>query len=98
MHDLSHRPRVLGQDLDMLGCHGLLRKSVDAPEVNENIWLLPDLFTSQPGHMGWQVMRVPRRTRQTGNAGGGLVLVSTQRGPRSETAMLRKRPEKNNQG
>lgn len=57
----------------------LLKKSVDAPEVNENIWFLPDPFTSQPAHMGWQVTRVPRRTRQTGNGVGGLVLPSTQR-------------------
>lgn len=45
----------------MLACHRLLKKSVDAPEVNENIWFLPDLFTSQLGHMSWQVTRVLRR-------------------------------------
>lgn len=69
--DLSLRPRVPGQYLDMLACHRLLKKSVDAPEVNENIWFLPDLFTSQLGHMSWQVTRVLRRI---GDRRGGLLL------------------------
>lgn len=72
VRDLSQRPRVPGQYLDMLACHRLLKKSVDAPEVNENIWFLPDLFTSQLGHMSWQVTRVQRRI---GDRSGGLLLV-----------------------
>lgn len=71
VRDLSQRPRVPGQYLDMLACHRLLKKSVDAPEVNENIWFLPDLFTSQLGHMSWQVTRVQRRI---GDRSGGLLL------------------------
>lgn len=47
----------------MLARRRLRRKSVDAPEVNENIWFLPDLFTSQLGHMSWQVTRVHRPQR-----------------------------------
>lgn len=65
--DLSHRP----QYLDMLACQRLLKKSVDAPEVNENIWFLPDPFTSQLGHRSWQVTRVLRRMR---DRSGGLLL------------------------
>lgn len=61
VRDLSQRPTVPGRHLDMLACRRLLKKSVDAPEVNENIWFLPDLFTSQLGHMSWQVTRVQRR-------------------------------------
>lgn len=71
VRDLSQRPRVPGRYLDMLACHRLLKKSVDAPEVNENIWFLPDLFTSQLGHMSWQVTRVLRRI---GDRSGGLLL------------------------
>lgn len=68
VRDLSQRPTVPGRHLDMLACRCLLKKSVDAPEVNENIWFLPDLFTSQLGHMSWQVTRVQRRLgdRSTG--------------------------------
>lgn len=54
---------VPGRHLDMLARRRLLKKSVDAPEVNENIWFLPDLFTSQLGHMSWQVTRVHRPQR-----------------------------------
>lgn len=57
VRDLSQRPAVPGQHLDMLARRRLLKKSVDAPEVNENICFLPDLFTSQLGHMSWQVTR-----------------------------------------
>lgn len=69
--DPSQWPRVPGLYLDMLACHRLLKKSVDAPEVNENIWFLPELFTSQLGHMSWQVTRVLRRI---GDRSGGLLL------------------------
>lgn len=69
--DLSQRPRVLNSYLDMLACHRLLKKSVDAPEVNENIWFLPDLLTSRLGHMSWQVTRVLRRI---GDRSSGLLL------------------------
>lgn len=71
VRDLSQRPRVPGRYLDMLACHRLLKQSVDAPEVNENIWFLPDLFTSRLGHMSWQVTRVQRRI---GDRSGGLLL------------------------
>ena len=71
VRDLSQRPRVPGRYLDMLACHRLLKKSVDAPEVNENIWFLPDLFTSLLGHMSWQVTRVLRRI---GDRSDGLLL------------------------
>ena len=71
VRDPSQRPRVPGQYLDMLACHRLLKKSVDAPEVNENIWFLPDLLTSQRGHMSWQVTRVQRRIA---DRSGGLLL------------------------
>lgn len=80
-------PRVPGQYLDMLACHRLLKKSVDAPEVNENIWFLPDLFTSQPGHMSWQVTLVQRRI---GDRSGGLLLFflhTGQAGHNPETQM-----------
>lgn len=63
VRDPSRRPTVPGRHLDMLACHRLLKKSADAPEVNENIWFLPDLFTSQLGHMSWQVTRVQRTRR-----------------------------------
>lgn len=75
VRDLSRRPTVPGRHLDMLACRRLLKKSVDAPEVNENIWFLPDLFTSQLGHMSWQVTRVQRRL---GDRSAGLF--SLQRG------------------
>lgn len=55
----------------MSACRHLVKKSKDAPEVKENIWFLPDLFTSQLGHMSWQVTRVLRRI---GDRGGGLLL------------------------
>lgn len=60
VRDLSRRPTVPGRHLDMLACHRPLKESADAPEVNENIWFLPDLFTSQLGHMSWQVTRAQR--------------------------------------
>lgn len=60
VRDLSQRPAVPGQHLDMLARRRLLKKSVDAPEVNENICFLPDLFTSELGHMSWQVTRARR--------------------------------------
>lgn len=74
--DLSQRPRDPGRYLDMLACHRLLKKSVDAPEVNENIWFLPDLFISQLGRMSWQVTLVQRRI---GDCSGGLLLSFQQR-------------------
>ncbi|KAK5924176.1 hypothetical protein CgunFtcFv8_001074 [Champsocephalus gunnari] len=71
VRDLPPRPRVPGRYLDMLACHRLLKKSADAPEVNENIWFLPELLTSQLGHMSWQVTRAQRRI---GDRSGGLLL------------------------
>lgn len=68
--DLSRRQR-LDWYLDMLACRRLLKESTDAPEVNENIWFLPDLLTSPLGHMSWQVTRVLRRI---GDRSGGLLL------------------------
>lgn len=57
--------------LNMLSHCRLLKESTDAPEVNENIWFLPDLLTSPLGHMSWQVTRVLRRI---GDRSGGLLL------------------------
>lgn len=100
VRDLSQRPRVPGRYLDMLACHRLLKKSVDAPEVNENIWFLPDLFTSQLGHMSWQVTRVQRRI---GDRSGGLLLFfhTGRAGHNPETQMnmflARKTPRRNRQ-
>lgn len=100
-------PAVPGQYLDMLACHRLLRKRADAPEVNENIWFLPDLFTSQLGHMSWQVTRVQRGREESETAAVAVAyFFSLQRGDTRAAAQkhgaacswLRKQPAESDRG